>query len=823
MSDATAHLAQLFATLGAAGLGLRVATESGTRDHGITLGDVVLMPHQRSALMRLRRVVPQFGGALLADDVGLGKTFVALAFARDYTDVSVLVPATLQHTWRGAIARAGDTAAHVRVQSLQAFSRRGARRCATVRDARLVIIDEAHHLRNPATLRYAAVAEWCRGAHVLLLSATPVHNRTDDLTHLFALFLGRAAHALSDADRLRLIVRRRHEDTTLTTPAPSIRLLPPHRIGDVPAITAAILTLPPPLPTRGGRAAAALVALGILRAWCSSAAACRGLLQRRQLRASALAGILDEGRWPSRRELAAWSVGDDAMQLGFAALLVAESDGSTAATTWAGAADQSNPSTSMLRDARHALASHQEALDALVQAVRTVTDDIDRQRIEAVRAMRRALPGHTALAFTQFSDTVHGLGRLLRWDDGVATLTARGGRVAGGPLTRREVLERVAPLAHGRAAPPPHERIRLLLTTDLLSEGVNLQDASVVIHLDLPWTAAAIRQREGRVARLGSPHRDVYVGTIEPPGGSAAVLAIADRLQRKARAADMSLHPERRPARARSSWRTTISATPTRSLLAMLEAWYNGAPHAGDVERASNNRAHRTHTDGITRGRASAPDSPRIAELHRVRVTAPAAVQAGWLAALAHDDETRLYGGWCRGPSARTTASRTPAVLHALVSAAASHEPHGDVVSRNPVAHRTVLESVHRALSRALTQWHTHTLVEALDAPAVHAQRVLRDLLAGASVRERLQLLPDVRRASQQVRQLRGAANDARLSELLRHPGHPDRRAWLDALLTLLHEGLPRSAPTHPDDEMPRAAAEPAPPTGLLALLLLWP
>jgi superfamily II DNA or RNA helicase len=805
MSGSTTHLTRVFATLGAAGLGLRIAPHRDASDHRITLGDVVLMPHQRSALARLRRAVPQFGGALLADDVGLGKTFVAIAFAREYAEVSVIVPAALQHTWRSAMARAGNAAAHLRVQSLQAFSRGSPRRSAPSALTRLVIIDEAHHLRNPATLRYAAVADWCRGAHVLLLSATPVHNHADDLTHLLALFLGRAAHALSDADRLRLIVRRRHEDTTLTTPAPSIRLLAPHRIGDVPAITAAILTLPPPLPTRDGRAASALVALGILRAWCSSAAACRALLQRRQLRASALAGILDEGRWPTRRELAAWSVGDDAMQLGFATLLVAEPDRTVATASAVMAPDRGAPSASTFREARRALASHEEALDALAQAVRTVTDDIDRQRIEAVRAVRRALPGHTALAFTQFSDTVHGLGRLLRWDDGVATLTARGGRVAGGPLTRREVLERVAPLAHGRAAPPAHERIRLLLTTDLLSEGVNLQDASVVIHLDLPWTTAAIRQREGRVARIGSPHREVYVGAIEPPGGSATVLAIAERLQRKARAADASLHPERRTSRSHASWRATIGGAPTRGLLAMLDAWYDAAPNTGDREFASNDRA------------------PHIAELHRVRLKAPAAVHAGWLAAIAHEGETRLYGGWCRGHSARTTATRAPAVLHALVSAAFAHPPAVEVSARDPRGHRAVLLSVHRAVRRALAHWHTHTLVDALDAPAVRAQRVLRDLLAGASVRERLQLLPDVRRASQQVRELRGAGNEARLRELLRHPGHPDRRAWLDTLLGLLHDGLPRSAHAPRNETSPSPDTDAAPHADLLALLLLWP
>ena len=62
----------------------------------------------------------------------------------------------------------------------------------------------------------------------------------------------------------------------------------------------------------------------------------------------------------------------------------------------------------------------------------------------------------------------------------------------------------------------------LLLTTDLASEGVNLQDASVVVHLDLPWTAARLEQRVGRVARLASAH-DVCGGPFSyDPDSDAA-------------------------------------------------------------------------------------------------------------------------------------------------------------------------------------------------------------------------------------------------------------------------------------------------------------
>lgn len=112
-------------------------------------------------------------------------------------------------------------------------------------------------------------------------------------------------------------------------------------------------------------------------------------------------------------------------------------------------------------------------------------------------------------------------------------LTSRGARVAGGPLTRAEAIARFAPTASG-ARPPKHtEAIHLLLTTDLLSEGVNLQDADTVIHLDIPWTAARMEQRVGRLARLGSACEQVHIHVIRPPPSAASVLNAERTVERK--------------------------------------------------------------------------------------------------------------------------------------------------------------------------------------------------------------------------------------------------------------------------------------------------
>jgi hypothetical protein len=85
------------------------------------------------------------------------------------------------------------------------------------------------------------------------------------------------------------------------------------------------------------------------------------------------------------------------------------------------------------------------------------------------------------------------------------------------------------------------ERIDLLLPTDLLSEGLNLQEASVVVHLDLPWNPARLDQRVGRVRRLGSRYESISVYTLSPPASSERLLRIDERLRDKLRMAQRTV------------------------------------------------------------------------------------------------------------------------------------------------------------------------------------------------------------------------------------------------------------------------------------------
>jgi hypothetical protein len=112
-------------------------------------------------------------------------------------------------------------------------------------------------------------------------------------------------------------------------------------------------------------------------------------------------------------------------------------------------------------------------------------------------------------------------------------LTANGARIASGRVSRDVVLAQFTPNGAGRRDAGRADRVDLLITTDLLSEGLNLQRASVVVHLDLPWNPARLDQRVGRARRLGSRHEAVTVYVVAPPAAADRLLRVEERLRAK--------------------------------------------------------------------------------------------------------------------------------------------------------------------------------------------------------------------------------------------------------------------------------------------------
>jgi superfamily II DNA or RNA helicase len=583
----------------------------------LTVGGFTLRPSQVSALRAIEHAMHAFGGALVADPPGTGKTVIALAVARAVAHVTVVAPSTLRAQWERAAMHAEREIAFVSFESLSHGRR--------VAPTPLVIVDEAHHARTPSTHRYRALAELCVGAKVLLLTATPVVNRASDLHALLALFLGARAERLDAESLARVVIRRAEPDAggASATTLPRIRPLPPLHSLDCPVDFAnAIRTLPPPFPTADGTAALALIQISLAMAWGSSLAAFDAALRRRIQRADALADALAEGRWPDRRTLAQWIIGDDATQLAMPLLLA-------------------DPSAAPPADADAALRTHLGAVRALRAALHPHLKPDSTARATALTALMQAHPETRIVLFARHAETVVALWRALRGTAGVVAITGARVRAAHGRWSRDEVLRALGPRAKPLRPDDPRA-IRLLLTTDLLAEGVELQGVGIIVHGDGAWNPARLEQRTGRIARIGGA-REVLETHFAMPTGAEALVRLRDRLQRKSRARDRAVREawareqlEARLARWPScthSARVACATSVTAGFLALLRH--------GEVLTLIGARRHR--------GRWRLTTAPE-----RLRhLTACAEGRARPVSDTRVREARRLLARWCAGRAAR--------------------------------------------------------------------------------------------------------------------------------------------------------------------------
>lgn len=147
-----------------------------------------LFEFQEKNVRNLKRILDNYGVAMLADSVGLGKTISAIGVIKQYKNqrIVVIAPKSLNGQWRAELDQEGLL--NVDVVSLQ-----NKQEILDQQDrdkyigVGLFIIDESHNLRTHNGSRYETVSDWIAGsrneeAHVLLCTATPINNSLTDLT-----------------------------------------------------------------------------------------------------------------------------------------------------------------------------------------------------------------------------------------------------------------------------------------------------------------------------------------------------------------------------------------------------------------------------------------------------------------------------------------------------------------------------------------------------------------------------------------------------------------------------------------------------------------
>jgi SNF2 family DNA or RNA helicase len=138
-------------------------------------------------------------------------------------------------------------------------------------------------------------------------------------------------------------------------------------------------------------------------------------------------------------------------------------------------------------------------------------------------------PKEKVLVFSQFADTVEYL---------LKELEARGvDHIAGatGDSPDPTMLAwRFSPRSNNKIANiSAEEELRVLIATDVLSEGQNLQDCSTIVNFDLPWAIIRLIQRAGRVDRIGQTSPEIRCYSFLPTDGVERVIRLRNRVRRR--------------------------------------------------------------------------------------------------------------------------------------------------------------------------------------------------------------------------------------------------------------------------------------------------
>jgi hypothetical protein len=205
---------------------------------------------------------------------------------------------------------------------------------------------------------------------------------------------------------------------------------------------------------------------------------------------------------------------------------------------------------------REKLQEDRNTLDDILKLVKLIQKQDDETQRDAKLNRLKALLGDTlqgkkVLIFSYYQDTAQYIYEQLKADmtwfdmwDSPPVIDVVHGSVDG--HRRESLVKRFAPEANTLPDQPSpisddHPAIDILISTDVLSEGQNLQDAGIIINYDLHWTPIRMIQRAGRIDRLGTNFETLAIYNFFPQTGLENLLQLVRRLQERIRNIDRSV------------------------------------------------------------------------------------------------------------------------------------------------------------------------------------------------------------------------------------------------------------------------------------------
>jgi superfamily II DNA or RNA helicase len=577
---------------------------------------VELASFQQEGLREAIRLIDRHGGAIVSDAVGLGKTYIGMGLLEHYVlgkrrkghipKGLVVCPAQLRDlVWEPKLEEYGIKCEVISQEGLS-------RESFPWRDYSnydVILIDESHNFRNPATGRYQNLMKLLATGKpdkiVILMTATPINNTIWDLYHQVS-FITRQQDTFfreygirnltgffkevhkGGADIFTLLeqvmVRRSRQDVKqrqamgeeIRLPGKGVIKFPERRLYNVNYELEE---------TYDGIYEKIVQKIENLALISYNIEEFRKLdgedkeVERVRQYSSALIGIL-KTLYLKRLEssLAAFEVSikrQQQFQEQFYDFLVNRERLLDSATNRRLLAMQAFEDDSVLDDIaliidtlpeadireydikalKRELERDMKALDGILEMIRLAQLSGDEQRRDTKLSnvkdlLNGELRGKKVLVFSYYRDTAEYVYNELcadtSWQDGERPPVIE--LIHGGTDGRRRehLVRRFAPVANtvegdASAITESEPEIDILISTDVLSEGQNLQDAGVIINYDLHWTPIRMIQRAGRIDRLGTAFDELAIYNCFPQSGLEKLLGLVETLQNRIRDIDRTV------------------------------------------------------------------------------------------------------------------------------------------------------------------------------------------------------------------------------------------------------------------------------------------
>jgi len=543
------------------------------------------LEYQRQAVVSAIKMLNAHGGVFLADVVGLGKTFISAMILQQLRGHKLIIcPPVLKEYWEDTLREF-----HVSQYKVCSVGKLDELTDGSSSKYQYVLIDESHRFRNENTQSYEQLKKICLGKKVILVSATPLNNRLTDILAQIKLFQPGRKSTIPGVPDLEAFFRLRDKDLKEFTPgtpeykeaaekAASLvrdkvlkhimirrtrsevvryfsadinnqglrfpKLAPPVRliyrfnqtIENVFLETVDLLQrikyarYTPLLYLERGATEQEKISQANARGFIKSI-----LVKRLESSFYAFGRTIDRFVSSYRDFLRAYEQGSvfigESVDIG-ELLDIEDADLLDEVLTRKGVVSYS--AAAFKKVLHDDLVHDLSILQRIAVIWNQITGDPKYDAFYESITNNPLLKKERLIVFTESQETAQYLhSRLEKELPGISMRFSSKGGVYGGRTIASQKARSLIQANFDPSSINPEDDFRILITTDVLAEGINLHRAGRIMNYDLPWNPTRVMQRLGRINRVGTSHSEIYIFNFFPTAQADAHLGLESNIIKK--------------------------------------------------------------------------------------------------------------------------------------------------------------------------------------------------------------------------------------------------------------------------------------------------